>query len=101
MNPSKSQASGHSSTATSTLPDGNCCGPRENEAAGYLGLIRERVRADLELHHLAHHVFADWLNVLQRTSRVGAPDASALPARLRIIDSPVQALGVKPHRIGN
>src|SRR5262245_66552353 len=55
---------------------------------------RQRIRPDLELHHLRQRALAA-LDVERRALAVGRPDAAALPARVRIVDASVHALGVE------
>src|SRR5262245_30274870 len=59
---------------------------------------RQRIRPDLELHHLRQRALAA-LEMERRALAVGRPDAAALPARVRIVDASVHAFGVEAERI--
>src|ERR1700693_3358472 len=63
-------------------------------------LIRERVRAKLELYSLACHALAAF-HMPGCASRIRRPEPFAFPAGFRIIDSAIQALREEAHRIGN
>src|SRR4029434_7538640 len=60
---------------------------------------RQRIRPDLELHHFRQRALAA-LDVERRALTVGRPDATALPARVRIVDASVHSLGVEAERVG-
>src|SRR5262245_50423779 len=63
-----------------------------------LGLSRQRIRPHLDMHR-------PWLAALaalhepRRAVSVRAPESAALPARVRIVDAPIESLGVEPQRI--
>src|SRR4051812_10775817 len=59
-----------------------------------------RIGAQLQVHHLAHHAFAAF-QMKWRAGAIRGPEAPSFPARIRIIDSPIQALGEEAHRVGN
>src|SRR5262245_64016360 len=63
-------------------------------------LPRQRIRPDLELHHLRQRALAA-LDVERGALAVGGPDAAAFPARVRIVDAPVHALGIEAERVGH
>jgi class 3 adenylate cyclase len=60
--------------------------------------VRERVRTELEVHGdglLALAAFHE----PRRPIAAGRPQAAALPAGLRVVDAPVEALRVEPERV--
>src|SRR5579871_5744300 len=59
---------------------------------------RQRVGADLELDHLGLGSLAG-LGVERRTVAVRRPDAAALPAGIRIVDTAIHPLGEEAERI--
>src|SRR5262249_738015 len=61
-------------------------------------LPRQRIRPQLELHHLAGRALAAF-DVIGRAPRIGRPQAFALPAAIGIIDAAIEPLGVEAHRI--
>src|SRR4029450_7104573 len=61
---------------------------------------RQRIGPDLELYHLRQRALAA-LDVERRALAVGRPDATALPARVRIVDASVHSLGVEAERVGD
>ena len=60
----------------------------------------KRIGAQLQVHHLAHHAFAA-LQMKRRARAIRGPEAPSFPARIRIIDPPIQAFGEEAHRVGN
>src|SRR5882672_7342776 len=63
-------------------------------------LPRQRIRPDLELHHLRQRTLAA-LEVERRALAVGRPDAAAFPAGVGIVDATVHALGIEAERVGH
>src|SRR3954468_3577470 len=60
----------------------------------------KRIGAQLQVHHLAHHAFVAF-QMKWRAGAVRGPEAPSFPARIQIIDPPIQALGEEAHRVGN
>src|SRR3954470_5433150 len=61
-------------------------------------LARERIRSELEFHHLRQSTHAAF-EMERRAVAGGRPDAPALPASIGIVDAAVHALGEKAHRV--
>src|SRR5262249_1350362 len=64
------------------------------------GSMRQRTRAPLDLPRArtaAHAVLGE----PRRAVAVGAPQAAALPAAVRVVDARVEPLGVEAHRVGD
>src|SRR5947208_640939 len=60
----------------------------------------QRIRPDLNMHG-ARLAALSRLHQPWRAIAVGAPQPAAFPAGIRIVDAPVQALGVKADRVGD
>src|SRR5580765_4414335 len=60
--------------------------------------MRKRIRTQLEFHDFAGRALAAF-DVIGRPARIGRPQPLAFPAAVRIVDSPVEALGVEAHWI--
>src|SRR4051812_38596519 len=65
------------------------------------GLLRQRIRTQLELHQLRHVALADAFAMEWRAVAGAGPYAAAFPARVRVVDATVKRLGVEAHRIGD
>src|SRR5262245_31450363 len=61
-------------------------------------LVRQRIGPDLDVDGARIAALAGF-HQPGRPVAVGAPQAAALPARIRIVDAAVEALGVEAHRI--
>src|SRR4051812_11207151 len=80
-----------------------CADGRRHGAAVRLGagpLLCQRVRANLNMHRARLRTFAA-LHQPGCAVTARTPQASAFPARARIVNAPVEALGKKAERIGN
>src|SRR5947209_4204343 len=62
--------------------------------------MRKRVRTHLEFEHFGKHALAAFAVEVGARSRC-RPDGAALPACIRIVDSPVDILGEESHGIGD
>ena len=60
----------------------------------------ERVGSDLEMHHEWPGPLAAFFQP-RRAIATRHPEAAALPARIRVIDTAIEALAVEAQRIGN
>src|SRR2546423_8704366 len=69
--------------------------PRFNDQTS---LARDRVWADLEMHHLALLTFAAF-DMRGSAIGEGGPQSLTLPAGIRVIDAPIHALGEVAKRI--
>src|SRR5262245_14841761 len=63
-------------------------------------LPRQRIRPDLELHHLRQRALAA-LEMKRSALAVSRPDAAPFPAGVGIVDASVHALRIKPERVGH
>src|SRR3712207_1310577 len=66
----------------------------------HFALPRQRIRPELDLVHLAGGSLPPF-HVEGRAGADGGPEATPLPARLRVVDAAVQPLGVEPRRVGD
>src|SRR5947209_4723902 len=62
--------------------------------------MRERIGPDLNVHG-ARLAALSRLHQPRRAVAVGAPQPAAFPAGTRIIDAPVEPLGIEAYRIGD
>src|ERR1700688_4218722 len=62
--------------------------------------VRQRIGPELDVHGARHRALAAFLEP-GRAVAVGAPQPAAFPAGIRIVDPPIEALGVEAERIGN
>src|SRR5260370_17489946 len=60
--------------------------------------VRQRIGPQLDVHGTRLAAFAA-LHQPRRAITVGAPQPAAFPAGVGIIDAPVEALGIKAHRV--
>src|SRR2546428_12856819 len=61
--------------------------------------MRQRIRPHLDVYGARLRALATF-HQPRRAVAVGAPQPTALPAGVRIVDAPVQTLGVEAHRVG-
>ena len=97
----KTSPSSPLSTAGGPLGVGDCGRGDGDEAASPTAeaSVRQRVRAELEVQHLAGGSFAAF-NVEGRSGGVGGPEFPALPAGLRTVEAAVHCFGENAYGIG-
>src|SRR6266567_8036933 len=62
--------------------------------------VRQRIGPKLDVHGARHRALAAFLEP-GRAVAVRAPQPAAFPAGVRIVDTPIEALGIEAERIGN
>src|ERR1700688_2992532 len=62
--------------------------------------VRQRIGPKLDVHCARHRALAAFLEP-GRAVAARAPQSAAFPAAVRIVDPPIEALGIEAERIGN
>src|SRR6202166_1462880 len=62
--------------------------------------VRQRIGPKLDVHCARHRALAAFLEP-GRAVAARAPQSAAFPAAVRVVDPPIEALGVEAERIGN
>src|SRR5262249_30353823 len=91
----------HATRGTSCTGATKTAGGSVSRAASCVPLprsLRQRIRPHLDVHGAGLRSLAAF-HQPRRAVAAGAPQTAALPAGVRIVDAPVQALGVEAHGI--